>query len=459
MDPKTNINYDNKIIYDFSRISINKNEVQSPNTNTSINYFKVPYINKSSNPNFYYTSEGVTKSYDSKNLYIYGLLHNNIIGISDKNPNIIGELVIEMKSTTDTAYLCFLLEKPPPYGAPPSSDVDKILALNKKDSDIVVEVVLNNNITTQENAIVYKNNNSNVFIFTDTIILNEESAKQVYGSSGVGGYDIKSDLFLINSGTDFMVVPYKNVTIKQEEQIYIDCNPAGESNETINTYNLPINSELMNEKQEMDYMKTSVNFAMFSLMVVVCYFLVPSFYKFMVIDKVIRIHENVQKVSGANDVLTRIRTADFLIGIFFILTGYVLFQTGIVSDNYAMYYGSLYVLIFYGLSLSLIGLNKSKRDFMCAWDGDNEKCYEYVPGVPDKNFSLKDIFAFIGIIANFMYEKTGAMILVADLFVFILLLLLWLFGQIPTYWFTFFVCYGCILLTPTLVSLFSLITV
>jgi len=458
-DPKTNVNYDNKIVYDLFTTSINKNEVQSPSSNSSINYFKVPFYNGTPNPNFYYTSGGVTNNYVTKNIYIFGLLHNNITGITDKNPNIIGEVVIELSSTSaGSAYLCLLLEKPPPYGAPPSGDIDSILALPKS-NNYTLNVSLNNSITSQENAIVYKNNGATVFVFTDTIVIDSDSANKIFGSSGVGGFDITTTLFSANSTTDYVIIPTKNISIKQDEQIYIDCNPTGESDATMNTYNVPINSELMNEKQQLDYMKQTVDFAIFSLIVVICYFLVPSFYKFIVIDKIFRIHPNVITNGGANSILTRIRSADILIGAFFIITAYVLFQTGISTNNATMYHFTLYILVFYGLSLSLIGLNKTRDEFMCLGGGGANECHPYIKGQPDKFFSFKDIWSFLGIFLNFTIFEAGPRILVVDLLIFLMLLLLWLFKQFDTSTFIFSTVFGCGYLVPIIVSLLSVITI
>ena len=150
-----NVSYDNKIVYNFYRTTVNKNEIQSPVTNTSVNYYKAAFLNNGAEPNFYYTNNGSTDSYVTKNIYFFGLLHNNITNISDKNPNIIGELVIELSSSaSNAAYVCFLLEKPPPYGAPPTGDIDNLLGLASSTAAITTDVVINNSITSQETAIV-----------------------------------------------------------------------------------------------------------------------------------------------------------------------------------------------------------------------------------------------------------------------------------------------------------------
>jgi hypothetical protein len=205
-------------------------------------------------------------------------------------------------------------------------------------------------------------------------------------------------------------------------------------------------------------MKQTVNFAIYSLIVVISYFVVPSFYKFIVIDKIIRSHSNVI-TNGGSPVLTRIRSADILIGLFFIITSYVLFQTGISTNNATMYQFPLYILVFYGLSLSLIGLNKTRDEFMCLGGSVANECHTYVKGQPDKFFSFKDLWSFLGIVLNFTIFEAGPRILVVDLFVFLMLLMLWLFKQFDTPTFIFSTVFGCVYLVPILVSLISAVTV
>jgi len=509
-DPKSgNVKYDNKIVYDFYRTTVNKNEIESSVTNTSVNYFKAPFVNNSSNPNFYYTNDGTTKSYFTKNIYICKLLHNNIIGITDSNTNIIGELVIELQSTTSSekCYVCFVLEKPPMYGAPPTGDIDSLLGLPKKDDSLSADIVLNNSISTQETAIVYNNNNASIFVFTESIIISSDSSTMVsgYGSDGMSG------LFSANAPTDYVLIPHKNINIKQDDQIYINCNPTGESSETLNTYNLPINSELMNQKQDMDYMKTSVNFAIFSFVLVGCYFVVPPFYKFMVLDKIFRTKDAAR--------LERVRSADILIGLFFAITAIIMFSVGASTENNMMYYGALFIILFYGLSSSIIGFHKlsipeylkttkvvpaggppggppgglpggtppggslfgslgsmltsSTRTTSTRSSGGNaifggagvqsiiEETYKELNGEekPDKFTKTRDIWEFLRLVAVYVVYTAGPMILASSGFVFFVLLILYLTSQIDRKWFTIMSTFGCLFILPVIVSLVSAVNI
>lgn len=462
-DPKSgNVSYENKIVYDFYRTTVNKNEIQSPATNSSVNYYKAAFINNTAEPNFYYTNNGSTDSYVTKNIYFFGVLHSNITGISDSNSNIIGELVLELTSSSSkTAYVCFLLEKPPPYGAPPTGDIDNLLGLANSTAAITSDIVINNSITSQETAIVYSNNNAKIFILIQPIVISSDSYQIIKN------FDTTTTLFSVNAPTDYTIIPSRNIQIKQDDQIYISCNPTGVSEDTISTYNLPINSELMNEKQDMDYMKTSVNFAVFSLVLVGCYFVVPPFYKFMVIDKIMRLVKSgsieVETNAAADKVLTRIRSADILIGAFFILVSFIMFTIGISTNNTMMFYGTLFVLLFYGLSLSLIGLHKTFDPFLMTFLNGNkvDSSYKDAAGQPkeDRWFNFKDVTGFLGSVAEFMTFKTGVQILVSSIFIFFILLAMWFMRQFNSSTLIMLSLLFCILIVPVVVSIISAINV
>jgi hypothetical protein len=454
-DKTQNIAYNNKIIYDFFKTTIQKNEIQSPDTNSSINYLKVTYENNSSNPNFYYTNNGITDSYKVKNLYIFGLIHNNIIGVSDKNKNLIGELVIEMNSTSGKCYVCFFLQQATINLLSTTGDIDRLLKLKNNSDELVIDFTLNNIINNQESVIQYNStsNNSSVFVFTSPININADSVDIIKK------YGITTNLFSINAPTNYSVIQPNNVSLKIDDQIYIDCNPTGESNETIKTYNLPINSELMNEKQDMDYMKTSVNFAMFAVLLIVSYFIVPIFYKFMIIDKIIHFFKEKDDIerNGGNAVLTRIRSADILIGLYFLITASILFIIGMTTDNASMNYGFLLIIVFYILSTSLIIDKKKDKTFMSSYYEDKLFEFPYDLTKDDRYTNFNDLWKFVGKVFKYVIFTSGPKLVIIDLFFFITLLILWLFGQINSNLFKNLLLVGILYILPTIVPLLSLV--
>jgi hypothetical protein len=455
-EPTKNIAYNNKIIYDFFKTTIQKNEIQSPYTNSSINYLKVTYENNSSNPNLYYTNNGSTDSYKVKNLYIFGLIHNNITGVSDNNKNLIGELIVELNSTSGKCYVCFFLQQATINLLSSTGDIDRLLKLKNNTEDLAMDFTMNNIINNQESVIQYNStsNNSSVFIFMSPININGDSA------TIIKKYGITTNLFSTNAPTNYSVIQSNNVSLKIDDQIYIDCNPTGESNETIQTYNLPINSELINEKQDMDYMKTCVNFAMFAVLLIVSYFLVPIIYKFIVIDKIIHFFKkdnDIETNAGVNPVLTRIRSADILIGLYFLIIGFVMFSIGMTNDDASMNYGFLFIIVFYILSTSLIIDRKKDKTFMSYYYENKLFEFPYEPTDNDRFTNFDDLWKFIGKVFKYVIFTAGPKILIADLFFFIILLIFWLTVQINSKLFKYLSLVGCLYFLPTIVPILTLV--
>ena len=78
---------------------------------TKTAFYRVSFPNKS--PNLTY-SKITPSSYTATNLYLFGLLHNNIKDLSVSDDQIIGELVIEHETNSyfsSKAYTCFLLKR------------------------------------------------------------------------------------------------------------------------------------------------------------------------------------------------------------------------------------------------------------------------------------------------------------------------------------------------------------
>jgi len=115
-------------------------------------------------------------------------------------------------------------------------------------NSVSASIILNNLIPEQDNCIVY-NSDSNprkpVFVFTTPIQVNESTAGELKN------YISTTSLFNVNAPTRYTIIPKANIIKQKEDEIYIDCNPAGVSDQEIQTYNVPINSEYTNEKTKL----------------------------------------------------------------------------------------------------------------------------------------------------------------------------------------------------------------
>lgn len=79
----------------------------------------------------------------------------------------------------------------------------------------------------------------------------------------------------------------ETVDLHPDNQIYIDCNPSGESAETIAAYNVPINSEYAKNEGKMNYERQAMYSGVFAIALVLIYFIVPWWYRTYVVESVI----------------------------------------------------------------------------------------------------------------------------------------------------------------------------
>ena len=387
------------IVTDYPRVSLNKNEITIPDDKRG--GFTIQYPNNSSESNLFYTSNGVRTDYKHKKIYIHQLIHYNIQGITTTdNNNIVGELIIEHDSLTrpEKIYTCYLL-KTKPMLLKDENEIDKILSMPDKEADNL-DVDLNAIIPQQENCIIYEDKGNKVFVFTSPILINTASKEKI-----VNNFSFTTDLFDISpkkegfvsrassllegmSNDDTVVIARNNISKRDDEEIYIDCNPTGVSEEEVNMYNVPINSKMASQSQESDYMKTTVNYGLFMLTALVSYIIVPLFYKNVVID--------ISTVEFKTDIIKRfdrIRSADVLIGIAFLIIISALFGAGASENDMYSTTVAMFMSVFYILSVALIQLKKTQTVFMTTEYKNENKTSDYTT-TEGKNipaFNIDDI--------------------------------------------------------------------
>lgn len=90
------------------------------------------------------------------------------------------------------------------------------------------------------------------------------------------------DLPLFNSSESVKILKFHS-----DDQIYIDCNPTGESPDTIAAYNIPINSEYANTQKQSNYERQAVYTGFFAFVLILTYFFVPYYYKTYIIESIV----------------------------------------------------------------------------------------------------------------------------------------------------------------------------
>jgi len=373
-----NTNADRNVVrdivsFDYNRVSIYKNDIVEQTTNpkrksspaidkgsiegelipNKETYFKIDFPNKS--PNFSYANMK-PHSYTATHMYLFGLLHNNISGVSVGNKDIVGELVIEHANNmanTGKVYTCFLLKR-----GDKSSDstfIDSLVGRISTDRSNNKEIVsdLNTIIPNQKKCFYYTDMpqkkwvldekiKNHVFLFYEPIVIQPNTAKYILDSLSTN-----VPFFNTNSSSDTVNIDIQPGGIMEgmvegnEDNLYIDCQPTGESDETIQAYSIPIKSEYGDSKGKIDFMRTIVNMCMFLMIAAGAYFIVPPFYKNSVIDKI-----NIQNIDDLTTRKKNISLADNTLITVFIT--YIL---------YAFYLGITYTdmtsFIYIGFALSI----------------------------------------------------------------------------------------------------------
>lgn len=377
--PNKNKDFDHHIVIDYQRVTLNKNEVSIPDDGRG--GFMILYPNTSSENNFFYTDKGTQYNYMHTKIHVYKTIHFNIDGITTNNENIVGELIIEhtTSSNQNKLYTCYLLETKS-LQITDENEIDRMLAIKDR-QEPTIEVELNTIIPKQNSCIVYNDNSNTVCVFTTPILINTASKDNIINN--FGNVTTMFDNYPPQDNS-YIVIPSNNISKRDAEEIYIDCSPTGASEEEQNTYNIPINSKMATESQESDIMKTTVNYGIFVLAMIVSYITVPLLYKNLIIDGSAIAFQNDEKAR-----FTRIRAADILIGLVMFSLVSSLVSTGSATDDYKLISIGIFTFVFSILSYGLIQLKKTdisftttkveKQNIISDYTSDNAEKIDAIP--------------------------------------------------------------------------------
>lgn len=333
-------------------------------TASDISYVQLNYGN-TSNTYLTYTLQkpemSLPSNYTSNKMYIFGLLHNKIAGI-DKS-QIVGEMVLKHVNTNgNIIYSCYLLKT----GSTSKNAIDNILSLSVDDS---IDTNLNN-IFKSSPCYLYNDNNNLVIVFTNPIQINDVTKKYITTNKLYNTQNNSNKpcpLFSITPSNNYYFI--ENISPGDTGQIYIDCNPTGVGNKEILTYNVPVGSNYTEQVGKIDYMKTSMNFYIFTLATIAAYFFIPGLYKVAIINNLITIYGSQadKKVFAAN----------ILIIFAFAITISYLVQTG--DSN--MITIAIFIGVVFILSSALIMSKYSEEAFMTKGSikikmGENTSIFE-----------------------------------------------------------------------------------
>jgi hypothetical protein len=369
----TNISYNNNIKYIYKDVTINKRDVEeqtNDNLHNSVKkenkvevegklipikdtFYKINFHNKEAN--FIYTNL-TPSSYIANNIYLYSVLHHNISGVTTNNKEIIGEIVIEHSNPNkqnQKVYTCFLINEE--LIKTSDNSIDKIINLVEGKSDYnELSVAIKNDIPTQTHCFHYEDNNNHVFVYTNPI-----SVKKNAASFFKNKLASKTKLFNIYPAHDDKIVSHQLIKLGEKEgfvsktttfqenfqeaadgEVYIDCQPAGESIEEIQAQVVPLNGAYTQSKNKIDVFKTIIHLLVFIILAIVSVFGTSALYKTLIIDMI-----NNTVTVNKRDYMSK---TNFWIIIAFIVTGLWSLTTGL-SDN--LFGGSNIYLTYYGIFL------------------------------------------------------------------------------------------------------------
>jgi len=451
----------NNIYYDYYDTPIYYNHFEK-NVETS-GYIKVLYRNTENinHPNLTFYPE--LKTFDIKALYIFKKLHD----IPEMDFD--GELVVEHVSKTNQSglvYTCFPLKtktdsvfsykNPSDFideFAPALSQYPFVFGSNAKtstDIDIIIEnagspsristfdiINLNKYIKSKKESIVYKDGANTVVIFTTPIMVSSQFdkftqdanlfSKQISDSTS----ERRTAVFLKES-------PLSNVDNYGSEELsrtenkhtkkagtyepkrmegfqslkegmgdtYVDCYPVDVDGPMATMYEIPINSDVLNQSDTAEFTKTTSYFITFIILSVSCYLVVPFLYETFIVKLVDVFGDKGQKAN-------RLKTINFLIVISLLTIGFFLFTVGGLSEpkNIPIYSSGLWIMIFTFLICICFIMNTSLMGHLKPTVSSVE--------VDDAIVNSTDLLDFFKDSFGFLKEKGGyrALILFAVLFV------------------------------------------
>jgi hypothetical protein len=342
------------LFYNFYNTNVYFNQVEK---NVSLNgYIKVPFVNSLNTPNIIYDT-----NYYTQNLYIFKAFHI----IKDIQFN--GELIIELNSPTNSSnkiYVCLLLNT---ITDTSGTEIDTIIQNTQSTSMNSLILNLNKYITSNTSVLYNDINGNKIVIFTTPINI----------SSSLTNFNVLPDFIFSLFNNNYSIIKTSIInnpistpsasltpTIKKEgfkniesldpidhSDIYIDCKPTGVSAEEIATYQLPINSSLINDVNSNKISQTITAFFIFLFFLIISSLISPLFYHNFV-------WYAIKNDINITDKYTTLKSIDILLIVFFLILSLLFIGIGFSKHNIQLGYVGIIFLIILFSSYSVISFYK-----------------------------------------------------------------------------------------------------
>jgi hypothetical protein len=424
--------------------------------NSQEGYYHISYDKKISNDSdviYNNKSKFRTSSFKMTDIYLLPLIHNNISNITtDITQKFIGEVAIKLVNTSNIScplYLFYLVKSAPTNKGTDDANGQNTGSLSKiydkiiKKGDGNVYYKGDGNVQSIEispgtdgtipnqdgtGCIMYINqltkNKSEIHcIFLNPItisnsklisffgILNTTETLKVfknYPSDGPDNIltsstakptdtsDDSDDSDSAKTGTSATAGATSAPGYDTNSQIYIDCSPTGVSDETIASYNLPINSTLIQDIQHSSLATLCANFVLFGFILAAAYIGIPTIYNLA-----------INKITLDSEKKTMVMYSKLVILLYFLLLSIILFIDGNSSDNIYELMGGILLIFLSILSYILLSSEELQR--------------QVEPGSP---FDFKFGAFIISILSRIMEQSA----IIVGLWITLLLILLLIWG-------------------------------
>ena len=303
-------------------------------------FYKVVYRNRE--PNFVYNGIAPS-SYIANNIYLYGLLHNNISGVTSgdkkkvvaattddttnvdggavvKNTNVVGEIVIEHTNANKQSqkiYTCFLVKERDESDKLMDNSIDKLIQkVSGQGMDPEVSIKLNNAIPSQTNCIHYEDDGNHIFVFTSPIIVNQDAARFFEEK-----LSLDTKLFKVHPPYSYEIINLKpsveSFSLHEgfiegnEDEIFIDCQPTDGGDYAENILSNEIGKDYTTTESRIDTLKMVFHFSLFIIIYLVSIVVAPTFANY--------IYTNYADFKAA---LIWLLFAPFITGVLLVSTGF-----------------------------------------------------------------------------------------------------------------------------------------
>jgi len=254
------------------------NKAKKTKTEITFNYYELPvrdvqkskdfvsanYVGMVNEPNLIIT-KGIPQNYQAMRAYIFGKLHD-IKGIVHD-----GELVIEHRSLTSSEkiFVCFLLRTKKTA----NSEIDTFLS----NSDYDINIELNMDIDKTAPVIIYKSVLHDCTVVINTAVIQIKTDISAY-SLDTDLFDVTADkynLIVYDNTFEGFVAGGQEITNTDINGDLLECDMINVATDMVETYNIPINSEILGAKETAQNLSTGI-IVVFSIFASVFIFLISN---------------------------------------------------------------------------------------------------------------------------------------------------------------------------------------